>query len=78
MNTEMTKKIFIDEKYLRGRIFDYTKNLTNFKVYEVMDIEKQGKFVWLIDDTGMWISCSSEYFYPIDVIRNKQIDAILK
>ena len=74
----MTKKIFIDEKYLRGRIFDYTKNLTNFKVYEVMDIEKQGKWTWLIDDIGEWITVSSEYFYPIDVIRNKQIEEILK
>ena len=74
----MTKKIFIDEKYLPGRMSDYTKNLTNFKVYEVMDIEKQGKWTWLIDDIGEWITVSSEYFYPIDVIRNKQIDEILK
>ena len=74
----MTKKIFIDEKYLPGRIFDYRKNLTDFKVYEVMDIEKQGRWVWLIDDTGEWITVSSKYFYPIDFIRNKQLEEILK
>jgi hypothetical protein len=78
MNTEMTKKIFIDKKYLPGRMSDYRKNLTNFKVYEVMDIEGQGKWAWLIDDTGEWITCSSKYFYPIDFIRNKQLEEILK
>jgi len=79
MNTEMIKKIFIDQDKL---LFDgfgyYKKNLTDFKVYEVMDIEKQGKWVWLIDDTGEWITVSSKYFYPIDVIRNKQLEEILK
>jgi hypothetical protein len=78
MNTEMTKKIFIDKKYLPGRMSDYRKNLTNFKVYEVVDIEGQGEWVWLIDDIGEGITVSSKYFYPIDVIRNKQLDEILK
>ena len=53
-------------------------NLTIGKVYEVMDIEKYGKWFWLIDDTGEWITVSSKYFYPIDVIRNKQLEEILK
>jgi hypothetical protein len=41
-------------------------------------MKKQGKWVWLIDDTGEWITVSSKYFYPIDVIRNKQLEEILK
>ena len=77
MNTEMIKKIYICENSLPGFGY-YKKNLTNFKVYEVMDIEGFGKLTWLIDDTGEWITVSSKYFYPIDFIRNKQIEEILK